>query len=67
MGLALDELDNRFNNVVNSDGIQVVFDPDLWPYIRYSSEFTIDYTNSAYGPGFVIDTGRSRRSSRMQC
>lgn len=67
MGLALDELDNRFNKVVESEGINVVFDPDLWPYIRYSSGLTIDYTGSMYGPGFVIDTGRSRRSSCMQC
>ena len=67
MGLALDELDGRYEHIVNSNGIQVVFDPELWSHVRYYPQFTIDYTGSMYGPGFVINTGRSTRSSCMEC
>ena len=67
MGLALDELENSYEHVFKSNGIDIVFDPDVWSHVRYYPGFTIDYTSSLYGSGFVIDTGRSGRSYGTDC
>jgi iron-sulfur cluster assembly protein len=49
--LALDELKNENDKVVESEGIKLVYDSKIEAYLRGS---VVDYANSWFERGFVI-------------
>jgi iron-sulfur cluster assembly accessory protein len=54
--LALDEVKNNDDVVINSEGINVVYNSDLEAYVNGS---VIDYSNSWFNQGFTISGGSS--------
>lgn len=51
MRLTLDELKDENDVVLESEGIKVVYNPDIEGYVHNS---VIDYANSWFERGFVI-------------
>lgn len=54
--LTLDELKNKEDVIIESQGIKVVYDSDIEPYVN---GITIDYSNNWYERGFVVRGGSS--------
>ncbi len=59
MGLVLDELSEKDQNVIKDNGINVVYDARLTNYINTKSLLLIDFRTDRYGSGFVIQGGNS--------
>ena len=57
MGLVLDELDDKENNLVKEKGVNIVYDGRLKSYFGSSDGITIDFIEDKYGSGFIITGG----------
>ncbi|MGQ9843392.1 MAG: hypothetical protein ACUVRK_07475 [Spirochaetota bacterium] len=59
MGLALDESDNTNDTVVVANEISVIYGTDIAQFIDTDRIITIDFVETPYGAGFMVDTGSS--------
>jgi len=60
LGLALDELENNSDYKFKDNDIDIILDEKLKSMIDSGSSFTVDFIESAYGAGFVVnDTSAS--------
>ena len=57
MGLALDELENSSDRVVESEGIKILIDKKIAGYLDSVPVLKVDFTKSRYGSGFIIEGG----------
>ncbi len=57
MGMALDELNKKQHKYFTENDIDVIIDERLDTYYGLPSELTVDYINTEYGSGFVINQG----------
>jgi Fe-S cluster assembly iron-binding protein IscA len=57
--MALDELDNEKDIKVTNNDINIVYDDSLKSYVESDNKLKIDYKDSLFGAGFVIDNGSS--------
>ena len=57
LGMALDESDNAKESVINNDDINIILDRNITNIINAETPIVIDYRNSIYGSGFIIDNG----------
>jgi Fe-S cluster assembly iron-binding protein IscA len=54
--LTLDELKNKEDVIVESQGIKVVYDSDIEPYVK---DLIVDYSDHWYERGFVLRGART--------
>lgn len=59
MGLALDESDNTKDTVVMINEIPVIYDSDIARFMDADKTIKIDFVETPYGAGFMVDTGSS--------
>ncbi len=59
MGLALDESENTSDIKVIANDIPVLYDNDIARFFVSDTAITIDFVETSYGAGFVVDTGAS--------
>lgn len=59
MGLALDESDNTKDTVVMANEIPVIYDTDIAQFMDADRNIIIDFVETPYGAGFMVDTGSS--------
>ncbi len=57
--MALDELENEKDIKIQSNDINIIYDDSLKSFVENNQKLTIDYKDSLFGSGFVIDTGSS--------
>ncbi len=55
--MALDELENEKENKVQENDINIIYDNSLKTFIENNQKLTIDYRDSMFGAGFIIDSG----------
>ncbi|HOW83900.1 MAG TPA: hypothetical protein PK573_15170 [Spirochaetota bacterium] len=58
MGLALDEHDANEHYVMNDD-IKITVDKRLNDYMQTENNITVDFRDSVYGSGFIVNGGSS--------
>lgn len=56
MGLALDELEIESESTSEKD-IKVVFDKTVKKLVEAGSSVVVDFKETPYGTGFVVDSG----------
>jgi len=54
LGLALDELENNSDTIIETGGIKVLLDERVKHYLESIPPTTVDYFESRHGGGFVI-------------
>jgi len=59
LGLALDESDNTKDTIVVANEIPVIYDSDIARFMDADRTITIDFVETPYGAGFMVDTGSS--------
>lgn len=57
MGLALEELEESSDHVVESNQIKILLDDRIRQYIETGPRIVVDYRETPYGSGFVVDGG----------
>ncbi|OHD67371.1 MAG: hypothetical protein A2W19_00200 [Spirochaetes bacterium RBG_16_49_21] len=55
MGLALDELGDTSDHIIEVGGLKIVTDKRVKGYMAYLENLTINYTESWRGSGFVVE------------
>ena len=55
MGLALDELGNMSDHIIETSGLKIVTDKRAKNYIADLKNLTINYVESLRGSGFVVE------------
>lgn len=59
MGLALDELTQSDDQVLEDNGISIMLDNNVKKYLGSGKAITVDFRETPYGKGFIIDGGSS--------
>jgi HesB-like selenoprotein len=59
LGLALEELEESDDFVMENNDIQILLDDRIKHYIETGPKIVVDYRDTAYGAGFVVDGGSS--------
>jgi len=59
LGLALDESENTKDTVIIANEIPVMYDSDIARFMDAGTNITIDFVDTPYGAGFMVDTGAS--------
>jgi len=59
LGLALDESENTSDIKVIANDIPVLYDNDIARFFVSDTAITIDFVETPYGAGFIVDTGAS--------
>lgn len=59
IGLALDESENSIDLLITANEVDILLGDDIRRYAETDAPITIDYKESRYGEGFVVDNGRS--------
>ena len=59
MGLALDELEGCQDHVIDTNDVKILLDSRIKDYIDNGPPVSVDYRETPYGSGFVIDGGSS--------
>lgn len=57
LGLALDELEDAADQIVRNNEIDILVDERVQGFIADGASLTVDYRETPYGAGFVIDGG----------
>ncbi len=57
--MALDESENTKDTVVVANEIPVIYDSDIARFINIGTNIKIDFVETPYGAGFMVDTGSS--------
>ncbi len=57
MGLTLEESDNTKDTVVHEGAIPVLLDDYTRKIVEMTRKVKIDYHDSGYGGGFIVDSG----------
>jgi Fe-S cluster assembly iron-binding protein IscA len=57
--LALDESKNTSDLLITSNDVDILLGDDIRRYAETDAPITIDYKESRYGAGFVVDNGMS--------
>lgn len=55
--MALDELENEKDIKMQKNDINVIYDDSLKTFVESNQKLTIDYKDSLFGSGFVINSG----------
>ena len=55
MGLALDELANNREQLLEADGLSIMMDERVRGYLESVPSITVDYIKTRLGSGFVIE------------
>jgi Fe-S cluster assembly iron-binding protein IscA len=55
--MALDELNNEQDIKLKDNEINIIYDDSLKSFVESNQKLTIDYKDSLFGSGFVIDSG----------
>jgi len=55
LGLALDELENCSDQIVESDDISIIVDERVSGFLESIPALTVNYIESNYGSGFVLE------------
>jgi Fe-S cluster assembly iron-binding protein IscA len=59
LGLALDESENTTDFSTKENDINIILDNNIKLLLDNGKPITIDYQESRYGSGFIIDSGQS--------
>ncbi|MCX7677840.1 MAG: hypothetical protein N2316_01335 [Spirochaetes bacterium] len=59
MGLALDESENTKDHVYQENGIDVLVNDEVQFLLQRGKPIVIDFHQSTFGSGFIIDTGHT--------
>jgi len=59
LGLALDESDGTLDHRLTDKGIDIVIDDRIKYYLETGSPLIIDFKESVFGSGFMIQGGSS--------
>ena len=57
MGLALDELENTEEEILEEDNLKIIIDEKIKTFVSIGRVLTVDYINSHYGSGFIVNGG----------
>ena len=57
MGLALDELAGTKDHVHENNGISILMDNTIKRFVENGEQLTVDFRETPYGKGFIIDGG----------
>ena len=55
MGLALDELENSIDQVIESDNMKILIDDRVSGFLESVPSLTVNYIETKYGGGFVFE------------
>ena len=55
LGLALDELENSSDQIVESDDIKILVDERVSDFLETIPALTVNYIETKYGAGFVFE------------
>lgn len=55
MGLALDELENSSDQIIESDDMKILIDDRVSGFLETIPLLTLNYVESKYGSGFVFE------------
>lgn len=59
LGLALDELEGATDHVYQDNDVDIILDDRMKNYMETGPTLKVDFRESAYGAGFIIDGGSS--------